>query len=95
MICRDLISFVLSIQYFDLAADVLAENAHLTYKFLTPVGKTFLFLFMSCRNSSQPNFTSAVLSRYKRFKPILPMLAEDYHDLVALSLIREKFAKLP
>lgn len=24
-------------QYFDLAADVLAENAHLTYKFLTPV----------------------------------------------------------
>lgn len=24
-------------QYFDLAADVLAENAHLTYKFLSPV----------------------------------------------------------
>uniref|UniRef100_A0A673IQS6 Tetratricopeptide repeat protein 30 n=1 Tax=Sinocyclocheilus rhinocerous TaxID=307959 RepID=A0A673IQS6_9TELE len=24
-------------EYFDLAADVLAENAHLTYKFLTPV----------------------------------------------------------
>lgn len=31
-----LISFS-SCQYFDLAADVLAENAHLTYKFLTPV----------------------------------------------------------
>lgn len=31
-----LISFS-SRQYFDLAADVLAENAHLTYKFLTPV----------------------------------------------------------
>lgn len=24
-------------EYFDLAADVLAENAHLTYKYLTPV----------------------------------------------------------
>lgn len=24
-------------QYYDLAADVLAENAHLTYKFLSPV----------------------------------------------------------
>lgn len=27
-------------QYFDLAADVLAENAHLTYKFLSPVSYT-------------------------------------------------------
>ena len=24
-------------QYYDLAADVLAQNAHLTYKYLTPV----------------------------------------------------------
>ncbi len=31
-----------SLQYYDLAADVLAENAHLTYKFLTPV--SFLIL---------------------------------------------------
>ena len=29
--------FFLVFQYFDLAADVLAENAHLTYKFLTSV----------------------------------------------------------
>lgn len=31
--------FTLSLlfQYFDLAADVLAENSHLTFKFLTPV----------------------------------------------------------
>ena len=28
------------LQYYDLAADVLAENAHLTFKFLTPVGIT-------------------------------------------------------
>lgn len=26
---------------YDLAADVLAENAHLTYKYLTPVSKPF------------------------------------------------------
>lgn len=26
-------------QYYDLAADVLAENAHLTYKYLTNVSK--------------------------------------------------------
>jgi hypothetical protein len=29
-------------QYYDLAADVLAENAHLTYKFLTPELYEFL-----------------------------------------------------
>lgn len=29
--------FNLLLQYYDLAADVLAENAHLTYKYLTPV----------------------------------------------------------
>ena len=28
--------YFFSIQYFDLAADVLAENAHLTYKCLSP-----------------------------------------------------------
>lgn len=28
-------------EYFDLAADVLAENAHLTYKCLTPVQNRF------------------------------------------------------
>uniref|UniRef100_A0A8C1QKU3 Tetratricopeptide repeat protein 30 n=1 Tax=Cyprinus carpio TaxID=7962 RepID=A0A8C1QKU3_CYPCA len=28
-------------EYFDLAADVLAENAHLTYKFLTPVRQNY------------------------------------------------------
>ena len=32
-------SFFALFKYFDLAADVLAENAHLTYKFLTPVSE--------------------------------------------------------
>ena len=35
-LCDDLL-FSLFFQYYDLAADVLAENAHLTYKYLTPV----------------------------------------------------------
>lgn len=29
-------------QYYDLAADVLAENVHLTYKYLTPVSLIFI-----------------------------------------------------
>lgn len=36
-------------QYFDLAADVLAEHAHLTYKFLTPVGYVIRIEFHSGR----------------------------------------------
>uniref|UniRef100_A0A4W6E0X5 Tetratricopeptide repeat protein 30 n=1 Tax=Lates calcarifer TaxID=8187 RepID=A0A4W6E0X5_LATCA len=31
-------------EYFDLAADVLAENAHLTYKFLSPVSYSLCFI---------------------------------------------------
>ncbi len=34
----------LKYSFFSLVADVLAENAHLTYKYLTPVGR-FLFFF--------------------------------------------------
>lgn len=33
-------------QYFDLAADVLAENAHLTYKFLSPVPVAIIIFFL-------------------------------------------------
>uniref|UniRef100_A0A8K9V279 Tetratricopeptide repeat protein 30 n=1 Tax=Oncorhynchus mykiss TaxID=8022 RepID=A0A8K9V279_ONCMY len=35
-------------EYFDLAADVMAENAHLTYKFLTPVRTTGPFYCPIC-----------------------------------------------
>lgn len=31
-------------QYYDLAADVLAENVNLTYKYLSPVSKKLYFL---------------------------------------------------
>lgn len=37
-------------QYYDLAADVLAENAHLTYKYLTPVSKKKNIHWLSCRS---------------------------------------------
>ena len=33
-------------QYYDLAADVLAQNAHLTYKFLTPVSLRHQLVFI-------------------------------------------------
>lgn len=33
--------YFLYLQYFDMAADVMAENAHLTYKFLSPVRQMF------------------------------------------------------
>lgn len=33
-------------QYYDLAADVLAENVHLTYKYLTPVSMTFIIILL-------------------------------------------------
>ena len=40
------------VQYYDLAADVLAENAHLTFKYLTPVSYPSLFRSTS---KSRPN----------------------------------------
>lgn len=55
-------------QYYDLAADVLAENVHLTYKYLTPVSLIFtighLFIkylkynshFMFCHFICMPEF---------------------------------------
>lgn len=40
-------------QYFDLAADVLAENAHLTYKFLTPYMYDFLDAMITQQTSPE------------------------------------------
>ena len=38
-------------EYYDLAADVLAENAHLTYKYLTPYLYDFLEALITQVNS--------------------------------------------
>ncbi|KAM5324731.1 intraflagellar transport protein 70B-like [Glossophaga mutica] len=43
-------------EYFDLAADVLAENAHLTYKFLTPYLYDFLDAMITCQTAPEEAF---------------------------------------
>ncbi|XP_036985957.2 tetratricopeptide repeat protein 30B-like [Artibeus jamaicensis] len=43
-------------EYFDLAADVLAENAHLTFKFLTPYLYDFLDAMITCQTAPEEAF---------------------------------------
>ncbi|XP_054844881.1 tetratricopeptide repeat protein 30B-like [Eublepharis macularius] len=43
-------------QYYDLAADVLAENAHLTYKLLTPYLYNFLDATITCQTAPEEAF---------------------------------------
>lgn len=43
-------------EYFDLAADVLAENAHLTYKFLSPYMFEFLDALLTCQTAPEEAF---------------------------------------
>ncbi|XP_040289154.1 tetratricopeptide repeat protein 30A [Bufo bufo] len=43
-------------EYFDLAADVLAENYHLTYKFLTPYLYEFLDALITCQTAPDEAF---------------------------------------
>ncbi|KAI5944690.1 intraflagellar transport protein 70B [Manis javanica] len=43
-------------EYFDLAADVLAENAHLTYRFLTPYLYDFLDAMITCQTAPEEAF---------------------------------------
>ncbi|CAL8265812.1 unnamed protein product [Gadus morhua 'NCC'] len=43
-------------EYFDLAADVLAENAHLTYRFLSPYLYEFLDAMLTCQTAPEEAF---------------------------------------
>ncbi|XP_037112051.1 tetratricopeptide repeat protein 30A isoform X2 [Syngnathus acus] len=43
-------------EYFDLAADVLAENAQLTYKLLTPYEYEFLDALLTCQTAPEEAF---------------------------------------
>ncbi|XP_060945938.1 intraflagellar transport protein 70A [Limanda limanda] len=43
-------------EYFDLAADVLAENAHLTYKFLSTYMYEFLDALLTCQTAPEEAF---------------------------------------
>uniref|UniRef100_A0A673ZME2 Tetratricopeptide repeat protein 30 n=1 Tax=Salmo trutta TaxID=8032 RepID=A0A673ZME2_SALTR len=61
-------------EYFDLAADVMAENAHLTYKFLTPYLYEFLDAMLTCQTA--PEEVTTKHDYYTPFTPyhLLPML---------------------
>ncbi|XP_035510570.1 tetratricopeptide repeat protein 30A isoform X3 [Morone saxatilis] len=43
-------------EYFDLAADVMAENTHLTYKFLSPYMFDFLDALITCQTAPEEAF---------------------------------------
>ena len=56
-------------EYYDLAADVLAENAHLTYKYLTP----YLYDFLEALITQQTSSDEA----YRKFDTIASKHAEQ------------------
>jgi len=60
-------------QYFDLAADVLAENAHLTYKYLTP----YLFSFLDAVITQQTSQEEA----FRKFDDIAVQYTETLRKL--------------
>nr|XP_020032214.1 tetratricopeptide repeat protein 30A2-like [Castor canadensis] len=60
-------------EYFDLAADVLAENAHLTYKFLTPYLYDFLDAMITCQTAPEEAFI--------KFDGLAGMLTEQLRKL--------------
>ena len=47
---------IIYIQYYDLAADVMAENAHLTYKCLTPFFYDFIDALLTWQTSPEEAF---------------------------------------
>lgn len=60
-------------EYYELAADVLAENAHLTYKYLTP----YLYDFMDAMITQQTSPTEA----YRKFDEIATKQTETLRKL--------------
>ncbi|XP_048860490.1 tetratricopeptide repeat protein 30A [Brienomyrus brachyistius] len=60
-------------EYFDLVADVLAENAHLTYKFLSPYLYEFLDAMITCQTAPEEAF--------RKFDEIAAKLTEQLRKL--------------
>ncbi|XP_041830470.1 tetratricopeptide repeat protein 30A [Melanotaenia boesemani] len=60
-------------EYFDLAADVLAENAHLTYKLLSPYLYEFLDALLTCQTAPEEAF--------RKFEEMNVKLAEQLRKL--------------
>ncbi|KAK6476150.1 tetratricopeptide repeat protein 30A [Huso huso] len=52
----NLLLLYIKYEYFDLAADVLAENAHLTYKSLSPYLYEFLDAMITCQTAPEEAF---------------------------------------
>uniref|UniRef100_A0A8K9VC24 Tetratricopeptide repeat protein 30 n=1 Tax=Oncorhynchus mykiss TaxID=8022 RepID=A0A8K9VC24_ONCMY len=74
-------------EYFDLAADVMAENAHLTYKFLTPVRTTGPFYYLLVYNW----YITVVLSC--RYIPVLMAQAKIYWNRENYQMVEKIFRK--
>uniref|UniRef100_H0XV18 Tetratricopeptide repeat protein 30 n=1 Tax=Otolemur garnettii TaxID=30611 RepID=H0XV18_OTOGA len=70
-------------EYFDLAADVLAENAHLTYKFLTPYLYDFLDALITCQHVlfMQENKYKEAIGFYE------PIVKKHYDNILNVSAI--------
>ncbi|XP_028657098.1 tetratricopeptide repeat protein 30A-like [Erpetoichthys calabaricus] len=60
-------------EYFDLAADVLAENAHLTYKLLSPYLFSFLDALITCQRAPE--------EAYRKFDEMASELTDQLHLL--------------
>uniref|UniRef100_A0A673ZPF8 Tetratricopeptide repeat protein 30 n=1 Tax=Salmo trutta TaxID=8032 RepID=A0A673ZPF8_SALTR len=72
-------------EYFDLAADVMAENAHLTYKFLTPYLYEFLDAMLTCQTA--PEEVTTKHDYYTPFTPYHLLPSTNYYTNYSLAKI--------
>uniref|UniRef100_A0A667X8G5 Tetratricopeptide repeat protein 30 n=1 Tax=Myripristis murdjan TaxID=586833 RepID=A0A667X8G5_9TELE len=81
-------------EYFDLAADVLAENAHLTYKFLSPVSYTPHFTLGLARDE---DCVKKALQEYdqmlEKYIPVLMAQAKIYWNRENYHMVEKIFRK--
>uniref|UniRef100_A0A8C7I4K8 Tetratricopeptide repeat protein 30 n=1 Tax=Oncorhynchus kisutch TaxID=8019 RepID=A0A8C7I4K8_ONCKI len=77
-------------EYFDLAADVMAENAHLTYKFLTPVRTTGPFYLLMAQAKIYWYITVVLSCRYI---PVLMAQAKIYWNRENYQMVEKIFRK--
>uniref|UniRef100_A0A674CW46 Tetratricopeptide repeat protein 30 n=1 Tax=Salmo trutta TaxID=8032 RepID=A0A674CW46_SALTR len=78
-------------EYFDLAADVMAENAHLTYKFLTPYLYEFLDAMLTCQTA--PEEVTTKHNYYTPFTPFLMAQAKIYWNRENYQMVEKIFRK--
>uniref|UniRef100_A0A673ZPA5 Tetratricopeptide repeat protein 30 n=1 Tax=Salmo trutta TaxID=8032 RepID=A0A673ZPA5_SALTR len=76
-------------EYFDLAADVMAENAHLTYKFLTPYLYEFLDAMLTCQTAPEE-----VTTKHDYYTPFTPYHLLPTHNLCVIFVSKVQEARL-